>query len=407
MIYLYLTPFFPSSADWRGGYFYDYAAALQRTGRYRVCVFTFGDGPDYTFDGIEVHRLRRSPARLRAYFPSLLRATDERIFRRKLDSLGIAPRDVAVCHVNEASELSIYALLLKRLHPAVFTRTTHHFVCDWWKTSIGRFAYVPLLSELKYAHIRRLGAGLDEHVFVSEAAKRGFGRYSTGLTVDDTADVRRRLWTGRWLAPMTFRSARVQYNGYDSSRFRPAPVAHEGFVIGCVANFIPGKRQIDLVRALPRILEKVPSARIRFLGSGETLEPCRREAARLGVERRVSFEREVPHGEMPRFYNALDLFVLPSVNEGFCCALVEAAACGVPVMFTELISMNEVLTEPSRRALAFRPFDPEDLADKALALHAHPVRPEYTVDLDIDRLVARQSGDGHGGEMVEYAERGI
>jgi len=64
--------------------------------------------------------------------------------------------------------------------------------------------------------------------------------------------------------------------------------------------------------------------------------------------------------ELPDLYRGADLFVFPSTKEGFGLVLVEAMACGLPVVTTALAPMTEVVGEAG---LFFRPGDPADLAN--------------------------------------------
>ena len=77
--------------------------------------------------------------------------------------------------------------------------------------------------------------------------------------------------------------------------------------------------------------------RLTLVGSGEQLEPLRKLAADTGIADRVTLGVRLPSAEMPDFYRSLDLLVLPSRTrpnwkEQFGRVLIEAMACGVPVL---------------------------------------------------------------------------
>jgi glycosyltransferase involved in cell wall biosynthesis len=185
---------------------------------------------------------------------------------------------------------------------------------------------------------------------------------------------------------MRYKEAKVVYNGVDRRLFHPAPIPHEGYVIGCVGNFTPGKRQIDLLEAFPDILKGMPDARLRFVGSGTELESCKRFVRENGLSDKVEFLSEVPHTEMPKFYNSLDVFVLPSVNEAFCCALIEAQACGLPIICCRGISTEEVMTEESKKNFLEDPYSPKAIAEAVLSVRHEQQSTCFKVDLDIDVL---------------------
>lgn len=385
-IYLYMTSLFPSPESWRGGFCYDAVKALMRNSDYDVRVMMIGKGDGYVIDGIPVARIQRKTIGSCDYFPYLQGWQNARIFLRKLRQMGITPEDVAICHINEVSEYAVYAGALKKRNPKCVTLATHHWACDWAKTNFGRLGYVPILSEIKYLWLRHLNLLLDVHLFVSEAGKRGFGKYLTGIEVWKMADIRQQLLFPRLLPPMRYKAAKVVYNGVDRRLFHPDPIPHEGYVIGCVGNFTPGKRQIELLKAFPEILKSMPDARLRFLGSGSELGACKKYACENGFEDKVEFLTEIPHTDIPKFYNSLDVYVHPSVNEAFCCALIEAQACGLPIICCKGISVEEVMTEESRRKFLVEPYSPEEIAKCIVAVRDGGYVTHFSVNLDIDAM---------------------
>ncbi|MBN1399321.1 MAG: glycosyltransferase family 4 protein [Anaerolineae bacterium] len=87
--------------------------------------------------------------------------------------------------------------------------------------------------------------------------------------------------------------------------------------------------------------------------------------ARLGLGDRVIFPGFVPENDKPLWYSAADLFVYPSLYEGFGLPPLEAMACGTPVVVTKTSSLPEVVGDAG---LYIDPYDPADLASAMLAL---------------------------------------
>jgi glycosyltransferase involved in cell wall biosynthesis len=136
-------------------------------------------------------------------------------------------------------------------------------------------------------------------------------------------------------------------NGIDTDRFRPfADVAErqrmlarynlpEGsFLIGTVGRFDPVKNYPMLLRAFARLPRGIREPHLVFVGDG----PCRRElekmAEEMGIAGRVTFlgRQYRVHEILP----LLDVFVLSSITEGTSVALLEAQACGVPAVVTDV-----------------------------------------------------------------------
>lgn len=91
------------------------------------------------------------------------------------------------------------------------------------------------------------------------------------------------------------------------------------------------RKGLDLVL---RALAQLDNPEIEFLiaGTGRHEEHLRSLAAELGVEGRIRFLGYVPDEDLPQLYSSSDVFVLPSRYEGFGLVVLEAAACGTPVI---------------------------------------------------------------------------
>lgn len=380
-IYLYITPFFPAPERWQGGYCLDAAKALKRDGRYDVRVITTGHGGDYEWDGLKVYRLKKIELPC-GVAPFLVDWYNNWRFRRKLKEMGVRPEAVAVCHANTLG-FAHYAAYFKRLNPRSKTIMQTHCSYGFGLRS-GRLGVLPIHATILYLYLRRMCAKVDLLTFVSDMARRTFSKRYVGAPEGEVKDVRSLLWLGRWLPPLKLPETAVTYNGIDTALFNPEGCKpHEGFVIGCVANFQPLKNQMTLLKAVNRLKDKIPELKVRLVGSGETLPVCKEYVRENGLERIVSFEKEVDHRELPAFYRSLDLFVLPSRFEGFCCAYVEAAGCRTPVMGCWGVSIEEVIPEDEKSKWLFRPMDAQDLADKILSYRARPTEQHFTRSLEI------------------------
>jgi len=134
--------------------------------------------------------------------------------------------------------------------------------------------------------------------------------------------------------------------GVDVETFKPDPQARRSAldalgwsgdgppIVGFVGRFVPAKGLRLLMRALEQVREPY---RVLFVGSGEMEAELRQFCSRRADRGRVL---HVPHHEVPRYVNAMDLLCAPSQTttrwrEQFGRMLVEAAACGVPVVGSE------------------------------------------------------------------------
>src|SRR5207245_4947571 len=139
---------------------------------------------------------------------------------------------------------------------------------------------------------------------------------------------------------------RVIRNGIDTTRFAPS-LARDGAdargpFVGTLARLDPRKGIRILLDAMPHLLPEYPEALLLVGGAGEEKEALERQARALDLGDRVVFVG--PVHEPRDFYRRLDLFVLPSLDEGFGLVLLEAMATGVPVIGTCVGGVPEILT---------------------------------------------------------------
>lgn len=400
-IYLYIVPFFPAKESWRGGFFFDAVKALMRDGRYDVRVLVRQPGPDYSIDGINVYRFGTFMAGNSDYLSVFTDPIKKWIFARKLAKMGLRPSDIAVCHTHIIERMSFYGVWLKRQNPNCLVLLHHHWNGLYGYPG-GKMNRLGMVRAIEYLRLRRDYLTADAHVFCSKSCREGFGKfYRDG----DMHDLREDLPLGGHLPKMRYNDAVVCYNGIDTSVFYPAVKASDNkatFRIGCVANFIPTKSQITLIKAFAKVCDQMPMAELVFVGTGSERAKCQKWVDDHGLSARVHFLNEMDHLAIPDFYRSLSLYVLPSYLEAFNCSLIEAWACGVPCITTNEISFMEVLPEEDYERWLFKAQDEEALADRLiLAYKTDGLAQKLTVDLsegavcgDYLRWVATKREDG-------------
>jgi glycosyltransferase involved in cell wall biosynthesis len=121
-------------------------------------------------------------------------------------------------------------------------------------------------------------------------------------------------------------------------------------IVLCVNRIARGKRLDLAVEAFARLArERMPTARLLVVGgpdgdSGQLeLTGARFRANEFGVADRVSFIGPVVHADLPHYYRAADALLLASERESFGLVLLEAQACGLPVVSTSVGGACEVV----------------------------------------------------------------
>ncbi len=137
-------------------------------------------------------------------------------------------------------------------------------------------------------------------------------------------------------------------------------------LIVSVGMLVHGKGHHLLLEAVAKLSRKQRDLRVVIVG-GRAHEPSypdrlRRMADALGVGPLVRFAGSLPPGDVARWLRAADLFALATYDEGCCNAILEAMACGVPVV-TTAVGGNAELVDPPLRGLLVPPGSGDELAD--------------------------------------------
>jgi len=177
------------------------------------------------------------------------------------------------------------------------------------------------------------------------------------------------------------RKCHTIYCGVDTHRFRPELSrswrkqmgwGEQHVVFGMVANFRACKRHTDFVQAAAIVLQQFPDARFVMVGGDYGLrEVVSKQISELGLEQRVRIIDSDPHPE--KVFAALDVYVCTSDSEGFSNVLLEAMACGKPVIATNVGGNPEAVVD-GETGLLVACKSPRAVADAAEKLIREPGR---------------------------------
>jgi glycosyltransferase involved in cell wall biosynthesis len=138
-------------------------------------------------------------------------------------------------------------------------------------------------------------------------------------------------------------------NGVDLDHFRPldrAAARHAygvtGSCIVSVAALVPLKSHHVTIEAVAGL----PGVTLLIAGQGPEQQALQAQIDQLGVADRVRLLGPVPHADLPALYTAADIFVLSSTREGLPNVVLEAIACGTPVIATPVGGTVDVLDDP-------------------------------------------------------------
>ncbi|MDA7858004.1 glycosyltransferase, partial [bacterium] len=150
-------------------------------------------------------------------------------------------------------------------------------------------------------------------------------------------------------------------------------IKQDDFVIGNIARLIPQKDHKTLIRAFSSVLKNEPKAKLIIAGGGKLEKALKRLVKDLGIENHVIFAGLIERNEVYKILHILDLFVLSSLWEGFCVALLQAMAARKPVVLTDIPQFREAFGDDVCGKLVPTE-DPEALAKAILELKNNPKR---------------------------------
>lgn len=152
-----------------------------------------------------------------------------------------------------------------------------------------------------------------------------------------------------WSAP----KVRTVHEGVDLDRFKAdtrsdSAGGDESYLL-FVSTLFPYKRADQTIRAFARVMEQDDwnDLRLKLAGKdpGEESQRLRRIAHEHGVHDRVDVLGAVPHAEMPELYRGAEALLFPSTVETFGLPVLEAMACGTPVIASDRMSVPEIVGE--------------------------------------------------------------
>ena len=139
-----------------------------------------------------------------------------------------------------------------------------------------------------------------------------------------------------------------------------------------VGRLVAVKGYDVLIQAMRLLRDILPNATLTIVGEGLEREALGAKVMQAGLGNAVRFAGRQSADSVRRHLRQASLFVLPSRSEGLPLALLEAMACGLPAVATQVGGVPEVLSEGT--GLIVPPEDPQALADALAELLLHPER---------------------------------
>jgi L-malate glycosyltransferase len=159
----------------------------------------------------------------------------------------------------------------------------------------------------------------------------------------------------------TDKKVEVVYFGIDTNRFYPkVKIETEKIVIGVVKTMSPIYAIDHFIKSIPLVQNR--DFEVLIVGGGNQLEEYKNLAKELGISDKVKFEGRVSHEKVLEKLHKMDVFINVSHNESFGVSILEASACGIPVIVHNKGGMSEVV-EHGITGLLINDNQPETIAN--------------------------------------------
>jgi glycosyltransferase involved in cell wall biosynthesis len=164
----------------------------------------------------------------------------------------------------------------------------------------------------------------------------------------------------------------VDVNQFILKRSRPS----SQIKIGYIKKLEPYYGCEYLIRGFSKIESHYPHIRLIIVGDGSEKERLIRLSHQLDLDNTVDFRGEIPHDEIVKSYHEMDIIVIPSIIESFGVVALEASACGIPVIASNIQGLRETVND-SETGFLIPPRDPDSVAEKLdILIKSHKLRKE-------------------------------
>ncbi len=142
-------------------------------------------------------------------------------------------------------------------------------------------------------------------------------------------------------------------------------------VVGYIGRLTHQKGIPNFIAAMPLILEQRNEIEFLVGGDGPLFDQVEVQLKDDGLQERVRLTGLIPHGEVADYWNKLKLFVLPSKAEGLPRAMLEAMACGTPVLATPVGGIPDIIKD-AETGFIMPANSPECIAENVVRALEHP-----------------------------------
>lgn len=165
--------------------------------------------------------------------------------------------------------------------------------------------------------------------------------------------------------------------GLNLKKFKPAPPSPQlkqqlNITNKCllfVGRLVPSKGVEYLIKALVPVSKVYPDLKLLIIGDGPEAARLKKLTLKLNLKNNIKFLGSQNNQDLPTYYNLADIFIGPSLQEGFGIVFLEALACGTPIIASEVGGIKDII-KANQNGLLIKPADWKELAQKIIELLA-------------------------------------
>ena len=387
-VYLMITTYFPTLDEpWRYAFTYDQVIAIKEESTYEVIVLKPDFEGEYDFKGVRVIGFKHK-TKGAWLCPSLF-------FRRNIAKMikvlvlaKIDIKAIAVVHGHLVA-MAPYVTVLKRKNSNIRTMLQFHDADPYGMLfGTGRFGGIKKI--IYFYFFRKEIEKVDILIAISKNVEKVIREAPHQSVYNSYEPMKSAMRILRKFSRARIKDVYVLHNGVNQNIFKPSREHknNSSFVVGCVAVFRDLKDQITLLKACNEIKDNIPNLKIRLIGchhSGSMLEDCKQYIKENNLSAEII--PSLNHNDLPRFYQSIDLFVLPSFFEGFGCVFTEAWSCGIPFITCEGQGMDDLIYTEDRKYWLCKQHDYLDLSKKILLYYNNRKSQRLKGSVNINEIV--------------------
>gem|GEM_PF-2920661 len=182
-----------------------------------------------------------------------------------------------------------------------------------------------------------------------------------------------------------------------TKRLKTKLAGNDTKIILFVGRLAPIKGVNTLLLAFKDVIITYPNSTLLIIGSGSNKKEYEDFAENLGIKEKVKFLGYVSHDKLPNYYNIADVYVLPSLREEFSNTIMEAMACGVPVIATD-VGGNPYLIKNNKTGFLVPARNPKALSEKILYVFNNPEearKVSFNAIQEIRKYSGKEIGEKH------------